>query len=138
MAVLLPRGCFLIDVLPVIRRPNRLSNEETHRFDVVTLIIRKAVVYSFGKNDHITGFNADSNPLILFVAHIKVAAAFDTVADLFVEVDMLLVEGEDLLLITGELLRAAVDNIRIRVAAFRPNLMTVYDVPLKYAFFPEK
>ena len=71
------------------------------------------------RHDHeITLFERNAHPVVLLAAHIKVSAAVDDVADLFVLVQVLVEEGFDLLLVVGECGGRDGDFVAVLVGAF--------------------
>ena len=95
------------------------------------------MVDALRQHDHVARPHGDADPPVAKVTNwqrmrdsvsgerrtVEVARALHAVPDLLVVVDVLLVEGEDLLLVVGELVGAAVNHIRVRVSSLLLDLM---------------
>lgn len=60
------------------------------------LVQREAVVASCGQSDQVPLLHEDANPPVLVISHLKVPAALQHVADLFVRVQMFLIKRFEL------------------------------------------
>lgn len=67
----------------VERSPDRLTDKETHRLDIVSIITRESMVDSLWKSNEIPLFNVDPDPLVVGIAYIEVSRSIKNVADFF-------------------------------------------------------
>lgn len=86
------------------------------------LIRRKAVVDSGGKNEQVVLLYQNSNPTIIGVANVKVAAAFKNETDLLVGVNVLREEDLQLGLVIGQSRSGKFQLVLVRVTAFGAEL----------------
>ena len=80
------------------------------------------MIEAFRYDDHITRLDRYSDPLIVFITHIEIAAAIHTEPDFLIIVNVFPVEVLNLLLIIGQFVRANADLIVVSVASVRPYL----------------
>ncbi|KAH9391646.1 hypothetical protein TYRP_022664 [Tyrophagus putrescentiae] len=85
-------------------------------FPIYLLIRRKAVVDSGGKNEQVVLLHQNSNPAIIGVANVKVAAAFKNETDLLVGVNVLREEDLQLGLVVGQSRSGKFQLVLVRVA----------------------
>lgn len=133
LKVLLP--AFHIIGRSVVRQPNRLSDEEPLRPNVILKITnckshltnkppihhlniqRKPVINPARNDDHISRHHFDSDPLIVSVSNVEISRSFDDEADLFVRVQVLLEEALQFLFVVGKALFRASYFVFVGVAS---------------------
>uniref|UniRef100_A0A0A8XMZ9 Uncharacterized protein n=1 Tax=Arundo donax TaxID=35708 RepID=A0A0A8XMZ9_ARUDO len=71
-------------MVTIVRCPDRLSHKEPHCLDVVVTIQREAVIHSCRQNNHASFLHCYTDPLIIFVPHVKVSTTLKTIAYLFI------------------------------------------------------
>ena len=67
--------------------PNGLALEETHSMNQAIRIASESMIDAFRKRHQVALFHMNSNPLVVKVAHVKVATAAQNEANLFGIVD---------------------------------------------------
>jgi hypothetical protein len=64
-------------------RPNRLTDKEPHRLDVIGFVTCESMVDTFWKRDEIPLLNVDTDPLVVSIADIKISGPIQNVADFY-------------------------------------------------------
>ncbi len=112
---LLPRRMLLL--WPIIRRPNRHTNKQPHRMNIIPLIHRKPMIYPLWQRHQISLLHMHPHPPIFPIPYIKVSTPVQNVSYFFCVMDMFLKEGFDFFIVAGEVIAVDGDDVGVGVAA---------------------
>lgn len=111
---------------PVIRYPHRLPHKQPHGFGVVSLIQGEAVVDAGRQGDQVSFSHGDPDPPILLVPDVEVGLAVQDVADLIIQVQVLLEEPLQLFLIVRKCVLVNGDYVHIGIALVFTDLLQLW------------